>query len=1526
VDREPPVLVCAAACSPELSLHTMCEIVPNDLQLHWTRFDTNGDYWAWCAKFGERLGQIQSSGSWLIVLHNGQYVDIGPPPHDLVCDDTPRPSTQTAPDLDEAAKLNLIGQKMPPHIGIPHRFGADVPKELALLLEAWRQNTLNDTILNRWYGAPSVSTKTHGEAFAGLRRNLLRTCHSDTLVGMQSIDPKGEVISNLTSTLNYEIGTLENQIRVMGWTNVQLNKPLPGTQWARPGGNARKMGSVSKITPNFTAFTLWESHASDQPRVPPAPPPPSSIPIVIEVDEDDHATAAGSGENVSAANPTANSPIAQAKRWTSRTPPINTDEGDAPTLDFLSGPRDTTARENILKNMAHELQARATVLEKKKAMLKTLNEELGPLVAQMNSMPPDDLAQIKKMQAEALLYKEQYVNLVTTQRAETYRYNNLSRGLDPYELAYDNLNCSFQDSPLRVNSNGCQLHVQNDYFWYKESGDMKGSWHALPDVTPSQAPGPDPLDVDMQAPQPGGLWTRLNSYVPDRTDYVPPLHFGRKPINPAPNVDSASETTAGGTTLPQTDSSASVVTDKLPSAQWYPGHPYPRIVGPLFEKNMYVIWVKNESWKCHSGYAWASALEEAVAYTHILEMDGPTNLLQLSTMPDVHVLCSLLDRLSQKRHTLADHNKITSANMFYTFIKSTEDPLPSAALVPNIPLLGAYPTSASMRAWQDMDHDSAFKSVTPTRLPDDLNTLRGRRTILVCDSSVLVFYNKSQKKTFESIKSFYEWQKQVNPWKDTLTLGGGGATTRTMVNELRQLRSDPVAGPKWDDGTGSGLRYHPSIDVHVFMCLNGLQVGNSKVWVNETKEKTVEFVTNDLKDLVTELSFFDKPTVTIGPNAAHWCTIKTFAESYDQLIDFMLFWCKDTNIYAARHTQFWVDMNYLRNSTWSWHHYDRDTGELIWHLDRMLVRLKCFNHCARLDRRVLFQLQTLLTPSDAFEPADLPPLKIIQQPTRNIDISTAFPLSSAATPTRQGDATGSEEVNIDISEHERSTQGVWAAQDAPDEEEIFFSSDFDEICRFEHNGERACKDTFKLICAKCATNTPLKSSFCATHCNTCPGCAGLFCATDMKDHNCSNTIKGKAPPPPPPPASAVDAAIAAAEVSPTSVAESVTTPEVVQAAKLPPPPLPPPPSSPAPSTPDDAEPASKIQKTDLFSPAEVASKVFTHTSLLVTPKGAPTSSSSGAVTTGGASSSAAKPTGSAPSVGGGAFFYQGKTFYSWRCANCFHCVSNQAVLRADVPFGALCLLDNCQSPMFADPQVLNTDMMQLGECNKCCRRFNNSDIRRLKRDCDMCQHDDLHSIMPYNILRLSATDSAIEKWNNDKRRETKAALVHNDRLRSMGFDPIFDPHRFVTGAPADSSATKFTGISSATSATADSSATSFTGVGQPWPKNPSPPPPPKRAATSNPSDSPDPKRLSDERNRIRGLIDQIGAGPPKSAAMPTGYNPPPPPIVRPAFVVDEGATNMEKARAFAKQIVTPALQRQSAASAAALKGTGLIGT
>ncbi len=191
-----------------------------------------------------------------------------------------------------------------------------------------------------------------------------------------------------------------------------------------------------------------------------------------------------------------------------------------------------------------------------------------------------------------------------------------------------------------------------------------------------------------------------------------------------------------------------------------------------------------------------------------------------------------------------------------------------------------------------------------------------------------------------------------------------------MVNELRTMRSDPILGPEWDDGTDSGLRYHPSIDIHVFMCLNGLQEGtwNSKTWADGNEKDTIAHIKEDLQNLVKELAFFDKPTVTIGPSAQHWGSTAQFAGAYDELIAFMLWLCKDTVIYAARHTQFWVDMNYLRNSEFGWHHYDRETGELIWHLDRMLVRLKCFNHCTRLDRRVLFKIQALMTPFDIFEP------------------------------------------------------------------------------------------------------------------------------------------------------------------------------------------------------------------------------------------------------------------------------------------------------------------------------------------------------------------------------------------------------------------------------------------------------------------------------------------------------------------------------------------------------------------------------
>ncbi len=204
-------------------------------------------------------------------MHNGQYVDIGPPPSDIVLDDMPRGSSAVIPTF--AVAHDITGdraQKMQAHGAIPLNFQVDVPRELALLLEAWRQGTLADTILNRWYGSPSVVNKTHGEAYAGLRRNLLRICHADTYLDgrLTSIDPKGEIMRDLTSTLNYELGVLDRNIKNRRWSDQPLSKPLPGTEWGRMGGNHRKLGSVSKVTPKYSTFTLWEDHASAQPRVP----------------------------------------------------------------------------------------------------------------------------------------------------------------------------------------------------------------------------------------------------------------------------------------------------------------------------------------------------------------------------------------------------------------------------------------------------------------------------------------------------------------------------------------------------------------------------------------------------------------------------------------------------------------------------------------------------------------------------------------------------------------------------------------------------------------------------------------------------------------------------------------------------------------------------------------------------------------------------------------------------------------------------------------------------------------------------------------------------------------------------------------------------------------------------------------------------------------------------------------------------------------------------------------------------------
>ncbi len=85
------------------------------------------------------------------------------------------------------------------------------------------------------------------------------------------------------------------------------------------------------------------------------------------------------------------------------------------------------------------------------------------------------------------------------------------------------------------------MHVKNDHFWYREEhGSDTGSWHALPDTTPTEAAGMPPPSNIMQAPDPGGLWTVLGTFVTDKLDYAPMVYTGTK------RPPSASTTTAGG--------------------------------------------------------------------------------------------------------------------------------------------------------------------------------------------------------------------------------------------------------------------------------------------------------------------------------------------------------------------------------------------------------------------------------------------------------------------------------------------------------------------------------------------------------------------------------------------------------------------------------------------------------------------------------------------------------------------------------------------------------------------------------------------------------------------------------------------------------------------------------------------------------------------------------------------------------------------------------------------------------------------
>ncbi len=127
----------------------------------------------------------------------------------------------------------------------------------------------------------------------------------------------------------------------------------------------------------------------------------------------------------------------------------------------------------------------------------------------------DDAITLAEIKAAQLRCKEEFAALNKAQRLDTYRHNNLIRGLNTYELAFDNLNCTFQDSPLRVNSHRCLLHVQNDHFWYRLHGEAIGQYIPLPDTNSTISSGLPHLNNTMRPPNPVVLRPVADSSVAD---------------------------------------------------------------------------------------------------------------------------------------------------------------------------------------------------------------------------------------------------------------------------------------------------------------------------------------------------------------------------------------------------------------------------------------------------------------------------------------------------------------------------------------------------------------------------------------------------------------------------------------------------------------------------------------------------------------------------------------------------------------------------------------------------------------------------------------------------------------------------------------------------------------------------------------------------------------------------------------------------------------------------------------------------
>jgi len=545
--------------------------------------------------------------------------------------------------------------------------------------------------------------------------------------------------------------------------------------------------------------------------------------------------------------------------------------------------------------------------------------------------------------------------------------------------------------------------------------------------------------------------------------------------------------------------------------------PYSRTEWPDKDKKHHPIWVNYETWKTTDRpktvrNSWLNSLENSVAYFLCLEGkagSAPKSVLRAGS--GYNLLCDTLAQLTHNLN-LAGSNFICP-EMYRAFCGRPD----------------LHTMSSSSRIAIAAGDDTLLNCTDPEVLFDCaraptrpiFNDLRKRKTVIVCDSCIIQHGGRNLD-PFTAMDKVYESKGIPTPWQGEM-LGGGGSTARTMTDALKKFRLERLAGK------GADATFGRHVDCHVFITFNGIYAGNK--WLFGTEHKTKSGMQESVVDLISELSYYDSPTLTVGPSAQHWGIPAKFSELFDALTIFTLEKARSQGWYASVHQTFWNGLRCFAKGLYDWHCHDQSTWEFPWHIDRHLVRLKALQCGGQFNRKTIDHLTQYCKIGEPQAPTTrlvAPVVVQLESPSIPVKVEVAPNVPSVSATTGAGGAAATPMdcelaapfVAAKLEEKDEPTSPKVEIDSPPDVAEdislgpavedpymdvgLDDEPDVDEdptqkvktLCHISIDGSAQCLYEVEGQCFTC------KHAFCMDHMNVCAFCAEAICLHCGEGHTC----------------------------------------------------------------------------------------------------------------------------------------------------------------------------------------------------------------------------------------------------------------------------------------------------------------------------------------------------------------------------------------------------------------------------------------